>query len=761
MSRRWRAMIVALLLCAPLLLPALAGATGRCGSHPWCNTSLSPSARAQRMLAAMSQSDKVGILTGQPASDVNLPAIRFTDGALGPGGETPGGAGTTPATAMPAGIALAANFDSAMASAYGGEVGAEVRHRGYDGDYGPTVNLMRTPLGGRTFEAYGEDPFLAARTAVGWITGFQHQGVMADVKHFAANNQEGQAGVSPTFGVYGGRQFVNVHVDPRTLHETEFVAFEAAVKQGHSATVMCSYNQVNGTYACASSFLLQQTLRDLWRFDGFVVSDYIACHETPQDLNAGLNFDIASSCYSPPQVYATLASGMASQATLDGRVFEILRTLFAYGFFDHPNRHDNPNQDNKTGDKAVARNVAERGAVLLKNNGVLPIGRGVHSIAVIGPAARYYIFGGGSSQVTPYSTTTVLQGITARAARAHISVTYDDGSNPLSAEALARRSDLAIVVAADTEAEGVDKPCMSLVPQCSGGQATPANPQATQLGFGDQDALISDVAAANRRTAVVLETGAPVLTPWRGSIAALLEGWYPGEDGGTALARVLFGDVDSSGRLPATFPRNAGDIPTAHGGSAQYPGTVNPTSNCNLGPQAAPCPYWQETYSEGVMVGYRWYDSQRITPAFPFGFGLSYTRFRFSDLRVTRAPGNAASVSVTATNNGSRTGFAVPELYVSLPGLRGVPEPPWQLKGFASAQLAPGASRRFTFSLDARAFSYWSDTANGWRIARGCARVAVGSSSRDLPLRAVLAQGGAVCGRSAPAPRQPVPQFTG
>ena len=720
-----------------------AAAAGRCGSHRWCNRALTPAARARLLLAAMSQSDKVGILTGQAGSDVDLPPISWTDGALGAGGL---GSGASGATAMPAGTALAANFDRAIATGYGGVVGAEVRHRGFDGDFGPTVNLMRTPLGGRTFEAYGEDPFLAAQTAVAWIRGFQRQGVMADVKHYAANNQEGQAGVSPIFGIYGGRQFVNVHADQRTLHETEFAAFEAAVKQGHSATVMCSYNLLYGTYACANPFLLKSTLRDLWGFNGFVVSDAIACHETPQDLNAGLNFDIADSCYTAPQVYAALASGQVKQATLDRRVYEILQTLFAFGFFDHSNRPKDASQDRKAADRAVARHAEEGGAVLLRNNGVLPIRRRrVRSIAVIGPAASQYMFGAGSSQVTPYSPTTVLQGIAARAAKAHIKVAYDDGSDTQSAAALAKSSDLAIVVAADSESEGVDKPCMSLVPQCSGGQATPAKPQATQAAFGDQDGLIEDVAAANNRTVVVLETGAPVLTPWRRSIAALVEGWYPGEAGGTAIARVLFGDVDPGGRLPATFPRNAGDIPTASGGSARYPGTVNPTSNCNLGPQSAPCPYYQETYSEGVMIGYRWYDSRRIKPAFPFGFGLSYTRFRFTHLVVKRRGRHGATARVTVRNVSSRTGFAVPELYVSLPSLAGVPEPPWQLKGFAKVALAPGQSRRVSLSLDARSFSYWSDAARGWRIGRGCVKIAVGSSSRDLPLRAAMAQGGAIC----------------
>jgi beta-glucosidase len=738
--------LAGLLLALALPSPG-AQAEGRCGSYSWCDTTLSAEARAGLMLAAMSRSDEVGILTGQAGTDVGLPAIKWTDGAVGAGGV---GSGANPATAMPAGIALAANFDPAMASQYGAVVGAEVKHRGFDGDYGPTVNIMRTPLGGRTFEAYGEDPFLAGATAVGWIDGLQAQGVMADVKHYAANNQEGQVGASPLFGVYGGRPFTNVHADTRTLHEIEFSAFDAAVTKGHSATVMCSYNLLNGTYACANSFLLEETLRGLWGFDGFVVSDALACHETAQDLNAGLNFDIVGSCYTAPQVEAALADGSVTSATLGRRVFEILRKLFAVGFFDHPTWPSNPGQDAQASDMAVADRAAEGGSVLLRNRGALPINvKRVHSIAVIGPAAKQYILGGGSSQVKPYVTTSALQGITARAAQAGITVAYDEGRNVQSAQTLAKSSDLAIVVAADTQAEGVDKPCMSLIAQCSGGQATPANPEATQLAFGDQDSLIGSVGAANPNTVVVLETGGPVLTPWRESINALVEAWYPGEDGGNAIATVLFGDADPGGRLPATFPQREGDIPTAAGGMAQYPGTINPTSNCNLETTlpTVPCPYYEETYSEGVMVGYRWYDQQRIVPAYPFGFGLSYTRFRFSGLTIE--PGTSgepsATVGVTVTNAGVRNGSAVPEVYVSLPSLPGVPQPPRQLKGFAKVQLAPGQSRRVAMPLDARAFSYWSAAANAWRVVPGCYRIGVGSSSRQMSLSGAIALGGASC----------------
>lgn len=741
MSVRTKLLAAIAALAAFALAPTGALAEGRCGAHPWCATSLSSTARAQLLLAAMSQADKVGILTGQAAGDVGLPAIKFTDGALGAGGA---GSGGSDATAMPDGLALAANFDQATARTYGATIGTEVKHRGFDGDWGPTVNIMRTPLGARTFEGYGEDPFLVARTAVNWIEGLQAQGVMADVKHFAANNTDGQIGVSPLSSVVGGRLTVDAIVDSRTLHEVEFPAFEAAVTEAHSATVMCSYNELNGAYACANPYLLQQTLRQAWGFPGFVFSDAGACHETAQDLNAGTNFDILNTCYTAPAVDAALADGSVTEATLDMRVTEILRTLFAFGFFDHPTWPGNIKQDDQAGDAKTAERVAEGGSVLLKNDGLLPIDpKRTRSIAVIGPAANQYIYGNGSSKVTPYPPVTALAGIEARAQQAGIRISYADGSNVQQAEALAKSADLAIVVAAQTQGEGVDNPCMSLTPQCSGGQAAPPDPQVTQLDFGDQDSLITDIAKANPRTAVVLETGAPVLTPWRSQIAALLEAWYPGEAGGTAIARILFGDGDPGGRLPVTFPQEPGDVPAVAGGAASYPGTLDPSHTCTLASATLPCPLFTETYSEGVMVGYRWYDVRQIMPAFPFGFGLSYTSFRFDRIRVTKGP--LPAVTATVTNTGARAGWAVPELYVSLPSLPGIPEPPEQLKGYGKLYLAPGQSGSVTMPLNARSFSYWSDTANAWAIAAGCDRISVGSSSRNLPLSAVVAEGGGKC----------------
>jgi beta-glucosidase len=737
---RVRGGLIAACLCAAALVQPAAGfAEGRCGTYSWCDTALSPDQRATLLEHAMSQSDRVAMLTGGAASDVGVPAASFDDGGVGV--RTTGQSGS--ATAFPAGVALAANFDQAMSQRYGAAVGLEQKLHGYDGDWGPNVNIMRTPLGGRTFEAYGEDPFLDAQTAVGWIDGLQSQGVMATVKHYIENDQEGQLGASPLDGANGGRSFTNVIVDQRTLHEIELEPFASAVQQAHAAAVMCSYNQINGQFGCDSPDLLTTVLRGQLGFQGIIESDALAAHTPKGDLNAGMDWDIVGNSDNAAEVELALQDGDVSQATLDARVHEYLRTLFAYGFFDRDAYAKSPPATEPASSKAVGVAAEEGGATLLKNDGVLPLTGAHKKIAVIGLPAEKYVFGYGSSQVTPYRTVDMLQGIEARAAQAGDTVTYDDGTDLSQAESDAKAADVAIVVAADSESEGDDKQCMSLVPQCAPTQEStlgPDDPSDAQVAWGNQDALISAIESANPRTVAVLQTGAPVLTPWRHGLAALLEAWYPGEDGGTAVGHVLWGDVDPGGRLPVTFPASYQQEPTADDASS-YPGVPGVSIQTAAGFGTL----YKETFTEGVFVGYRWFEAHHLPPAYPFGFGLSYTHFRFSHLKVAQdQPGNYVA-QVTVTNAGSRSGYAVPELYVSLPSLPGLPEPPWQLKGFAKVQLAPGQSGEVSMPLDPRSFSYWSDSANAWEVAPGCDVIGVGSSSARLPLRAVIAQGGASC----------------
>ena len=738
--------------------PAGPSNCGQVVTRPWCDTRLSPDRRAALLLAAMTPDERVQLLGGDVSGEgvhtgagyaiprLGIPAVYYTDGPVGPR--------QGQATAMPIPMALAATFDRTDAAAYGAEVANEAKAKGNDVVFGPTVNIMRTPQGGRTYEAYGEDPFLVASTTVGWIDGAQAQGVMADVKHFVANNQEGQLGVAPVASVLGGRMLVDANVDERTLREVYMPQFEAAVKQAHVATVMCSYNRVNGNYACENAHNIQQVLERTWGFQGYVLADYGAAHDTVANLNNGLDFEPwPAVAYSPTLIKVALASGLVTWSTVDAHVARILRTMFAYGVFDRAPYVNNDAQINWTAHATTAQQIEQQAITLLQNKGgILPLhaasagGAGARSIAVIGPYANRFVTGGGSGQVSPHAVVTALAGIQARTAGSGTRVTYNDGSDAAAAAAAARAASVAVVVVGDIETEGQDKSCIDLncsddvlnnegmgITAAGAGCSSPL-PPACPVNGTNEDGLVSAVAAANPNTVVVLETGAPVLTPWRNQVKGIVEAWYPGQMGGSALAHVLFGDVDPGGRLPVTFPDNPGQLPTA-GSVLQYPGAGV-----------------EEYYTEGVDVGYRWYDAHGLTPAFPFGSGLSYTSFRYHD--VTVHPGNPAGATVATvtaeiTNTGARTGTAVPQLYLSLPGSAAVTQPPRELKGYASLSLRPGQTVLVSFLLNDRSFAYYDTGAGTWRVAPGCYGVAVGSSSRDLPLHAVIARGDAACGRAA------------
>jgi beta-glucosidase len=689
---------------------------------------MSADVRAQLLLDHLTESQKISLLSGNDPLGVTglsghtgsnagvpglVPRVNFTDGTAG--------IRQGSATAVPVELAVAASFDPALARLDGEILGNEAKGKGNDVLYGPTLTIMRTPLAGRTFQALGEDPFLTSRLGDSLVAGVQSGGVIADANIYTANNQEGQDPTGQTGmpgsplggGSVGSRYAVNAIVDQRTLNEVYLPPFESAVTQAHVGTVMCAYNLVNGTYNCENASLLNGILKQRWGFPGFVLSDYGAAHNTVASMGGGLDFEPwPGAAYSAPLVTATLVTGQATAAQLDDHVRRYLRTLFAFGVFDRPALVNNDAQIDKAAHAGGAQRIAEGAVTMLRNRGpILPLNAArVRSIAVIGKVANTFVTGGGSSHVTPYASVTALQGIQQRAGP-RVRVAYDDGSNPASAVALARRSNVAIVVAANYQTEGADLQCLSL--EC---------PRA----YGDQDSLISQVAAANRNTVVVLETGGPVLTPWRNQVKALLEAWYPGQQGGTAIARVLFGDVNPSGHLPVTFPRSEAQEPTA-GDRSAYPGVG-----------------LDETYKEGVFVGYRWFDQHGLAPAFPFGFGLSYTRFTFGHLSIAQGAGNVV-IHAIATNRGPRAGAAVAQLYLRLPSSPGVPQPPAQLKGLARVTVARGQSARVSFPLDSRSLSYWSASGGDWRVAPGCYQVMVGSSSRDTPLRGTFAQGGARC----------------
>jgi len=713
-ARRWlsAAGTMASVLALVAVPGAPAHAAGRCGDpaeRPWCDTALSADQRAALLVPKLTDDERISLLAsddplGGPLggfidsahADTNngiprlgIPPLYMADG--------PAGVRQGQATAMPAPISLAAGFDTTAAQRYGATVGWEAKHRGNDLIFGPTVDVVRTPRNGRIFEGFGEDPYLSAMTGASWIRGAQAQGVMASVKHFAVYTQETD------------RLKLEMKVEPRTLREIYLPPFEGAVKDGKAATVMCGFGRLNGRWACQDGSMLNKVLRGEWGFKGFVPSDHTAAQDAVESANGGLDMELPIGFkYNAWMLKNAVSQKQVTQETIDGHVRNILRTMFAFGVFDRAEYPNDLGRIDRSASETAARQLEEGGITLLKNTGgALPL-KAPKSIALIGKPANENPSGFGSAQVQPFASVTPKSGITARAG-AGTKVTYNDGGNRGAAADAARSADVAIVFASDSQGEFFDKGCLTLA--CAGFFGT------------DGDALISEVAKANPNTIVVLETGAPVTAPWASQVKGIVEAWYPGQQGGNALARVLYGDVDPGGRLPVTFPASEGDAPAANN-PAQYPG-VNAAV----------------TFSEGVMVGYRHYDSKGITPRFAFGHGLSYTTFGYSGLSV-----RPDSVQVTVTNTGSRTGTAVPQLYLGLPSPgASVPQPPRQLKGYAKVTLAPGQSTKVSFPLTQRSLAYWSEASDSWQVAKGCYRVMVGDSSRDIAQKGAFAQGGGAC----------------
>ncbi|MGH9445441.1 MAG: beta-glucosidase [Terriglobia bacterium] len=656
----------------------------------------SADARARKIVSQMTLAEKIEELHGiRDATHfryvpgiprLGIPPLRVANGpaGVGPAGDRP----QLPATALPAPISLAATWDRRAAHLYGLVIGKEARDLADGLLEGPDVNIMRVPQNGRTFEAYGEDPYLDGQMAVQVVSGIQSQHVIANVKHYDANNQETQ------------RFTINEVIGERALHEIFLPAFNAAVKQGDVASVMCAYPRVNGTYNCQNDLLLTQILKKGWDFNGFVTSDFGATHSTIPSALAGLDLEMPTGKYFGDALEAAVRSGKVPMAVIDDKLIRRFRAMIELGAFDHPpQRQPIPAQQ----DGAVARRLAEEGMVLLKNSGsVLPLDAArLHSIAVIGPyAAKAMTGGGGSSHVVPLYTINPVKGIEDRAG-ARVKVSFADGSDIAQAVSLAKSSAVAIVMVGDHEREGRDHPITL---------------------SGNQDQLVEAVAAANPHTIVVLKSGSVILMPWVERVPAILEAWYPGEEDGNAVAAVLFGDVNPSGKLPVTFPKRLADLPAST--PEQYPG-VNGVV----------------TYSEGIFVGYRHYDAKRIEPLFPFGYGLSYTTFAYMRLSIspkriapTTDAGASVAVDFDVTNTGKRAGAEVAELYAGFPSTPNVPEPPKQLKGFERLQLQPGETGHVRIVLNSRAFSYWDTRTHHWAVMRGTYRILAGSSSRDIRL---------------------------
>jgi beta-glucosidase len=665
-----------------------------------------PESRARDIVSRMTLDEKISQLHGirddshyryvPPVPRLGIPAFRITNGPAGAG---PDGAGAQrPATALPAPIALAATWDLQLARRYGEIAGSESRLLGNDLLEAPTINIARVPQNGRTFEGYGEDPFLAGQLSVQVIQGIQSQGIIANVKHFAANNQETD------------RFTVDELIDERTLREIYLPAFEVSIHQGNSASVMCAYPKVNGFFSCENEVLLTTILRNDWHFDGFITSDFGAVHSTVPSALAGLDLEMPTGKYFDNELKAAVQSGQVAQSVIDDKLIRRFKKMIQFGMFDaQPPSQPIPAKENGLD----ARQIAENGMVLLKNSAdTLPLDASrLKSIALIGPfAGKAVTGGGGSSHVIPLYTVDPVEGMRGRAGSA-INVSFADGSDAQSAAAIAKSADVAIVMIGELEAEGHDHPITL---------------------SADQDRLVEAVAAANPRTTVVLKSGSAVLMPWEEKVPAILEAWYPGEEDGNAVAAVLFGDVNPSGKLPLSFPKDLADV--AANTPAQYPG-IEKTAR----------------YSEGVFVGYRHFDRQNIAPLFPFGHGLSYTAFAYSNLHISQnvvraeilaAPQGPSlppiTVSCDVVNRGAVEGAEVIQLYIGMPGESGVPQPPKQLKGFQKVQLKPGQAAHIRIPLDARAFSYWDVGRHGWTLAPGKYSIMLGSSSRDIRLQSSI-----------------------
>ncbi len=716
------------------LLSSAACALAQTSVQPWMNPRLSPDERADMVVKQMTLDEKIQLVHGSMAM-----LGRKIPGALGGDGFVPGiphlgipdlnligaGVGVTnlgkrtngQATALPASLAETATWDPKLAYEFGAVIGRETRDQGFNVSLGGGVDIMREARNGRNFEYHGEDPILAGKIVGQELKAIQDQGVIADIKHYAINGQETD------------RMGVSSNLDLRSMRELDLLAFEIGIRDSGVGTVMCAYNRVNEVYSCESDYLLNQVLKKDWGFKGWVMSDWGATHSTVKAALAGLDQEFYENKYFSAPLKKAVESGEVPMSRLDDMVHRILRTMFAFGVIDNP---PVVRPIDAEAGAAVALRVEEQGAVLLKNAAnELPLkASSLHSIAVIGSHADSGVLsGGGSAQVEPVGGNTVPpkeippgpNGILAvqvwdpssplraiRAKAVNTKVEYADGTDSASAARLAHASDIGIVFVHQHTHEDADLPNLSL----------PDN----------QDELINQVAAANAHTVVVLENGDPVLMPWLNHVQAVLESWYPGQRGGEAIANILFGDVNPSGKLPISFPKSEADLP--HRTIPTPPPSTAPPSSDLL-----PTPVFIDAdYTEGLKVGYRWYDAENKEPLFPFGFGLSYTSFSYAELKVTS--GKSVEVSFSVKNTGLRAGAEVAQVYLGLPASAG--EPPKRLVAWEKVQLEPGQSRIVTLSLEPQFMSVFNVEKDAWELLPGDYLVSVGGSSRQTPLTAPL-----------------------
>jgi beta-glucosidase len=823
---------------------------------PWSDKTLSPDRRADLVLEQMTLDEKISLLHGGPGgmgggaaltdgrqsnggagwvpgiARFGMPDINMADSAVG---VTRGSAQSRYSTLLPSSLGAAANWNSDLALLYGQVIGRELRDQGYNMSIGGGVNLTREPRNGRNFEYAGEDPILAGTTVGLLMKGVQSQQVMGDLKHYALNDQE------------NGRNTANVLIDKRSMRESDLLAFQIAHKISDAAGFMCSYNLVNGDWACENDYLLNQVLKKDLGFKGWVLSDWGGTHSAKKAIMAGLDQEQPGSGFFGDTLKQAVQSGEVPISKINDSVHRILRSMFATGVWDNP-----PTQRRVVDvfkGLEDAQKIEEESIVVLKNAAnQLPLNAAAtRSIAVIGGHADVGVpSGGGSAQVnapggnavppapaqagqggggggmfgmggrgSEYFPSAPLKFIKAKVPNAKVA--YNEGSDPAAAAALAKTSQVAIVFVTQPMSEGSDAATLSLP--------------------NKQDDLVSAVAAANPHTIVVLETGGPITMPWADKVSGILSAWFPGIGGGPAIANVLFGDVNPSGKLPVTFAKADADLPhptiasPAARGGAGAPGVApgaapgagrGAAAGANLTPeqqqqamqqqqltqaqqavtqalqqastatdallaaqqrltqaqrqlaQAAPAAGGSPTtameaatkaiqaalaalqaaqpapaagrggmggrgggtpfdvkYDEGLKVGYKWYDAENKTPLFPFGFGLSYTTYAYSNLKAN-VSGHNLTVSFDVKNTGKRAGKEIAQVYLSLPSSTN--EPPKRLIGWQKVELAPGESKTVTLTIDPLYISIFNEASDSFQVTAGAYRVMAGPSSRNLPL---------------------------
>ncbi len=689
-------------------------------ARPWLNPRLPPDQRAELVLKVMTQDEKFQLLRTdygdahprppdalgsagyQPAiTRLGLPAIQESDAGLGVAKPHDVGA-----TALPSGLATAASFDPALAYAGGAMIGSEAHRRGFNVMLAGGADLVRDPRNGRNFEYAGEDPLLAGVIVGNAIAGIQSQHIVSTIKHFALNDLE------------TARNTLSANIAPVAARESDLLAFEIAIETGHPGAVMCAYNRINDVYACENHWLLDQVLKHDWRYQGFVMSDWGAVHSAAKSALAGLDQESAGETFDT-QVYfdkplrAAVASGEVSQSRIDDMARRILRSLFAAGVIDYPAKMA---PIDFAADRKVAQRIEEAGAVLLRNeNSLLPLSA-AQSVAVIGGHAdKGVLTGGGSSAVqspqgnavpdakpTDWPGPRIYQPSAPLAAverRAHGKVNFANGKDIAEAAQLAARADVAVVFVEQWAAESFDLPSLALP--------------------GNQDALVEAVAKTNPHTIVVLETNGPVALPWLTRVGAVLEAWYPGAAGGEAIARLLYGEVTPSGRLPVSWPRDESQLPRP-----EIPGAG--LASIGVSPQGNPAQ--DVDYDiEGADVGYRWYQHRNLEPLFPFGYGLTYTQFEYSAFEA-RVEHGRVSASFTVANRGSREGVDVPQLYVTLPGTDEVR----RLAGWCRISLQPGQSTHLTVTADPRLLVNFDSRGQQWKRPAGAYLLQLGHSARSF-----------------------------